>query len=71
MPRNVKNPYMGDAMQAVAAWLELEATIKMIEVATMRGDTAKAEELRTYVHECLDMHINAKQTAIQLARTEL
>lgn len=71
MPGGInKNPFMHDAMGAVAAWIELEATIKMIEVATMRGKPqAEIEELRQRAHDLLDEHMNYKQGLQALARS--
>lgn len=66
-----RNPFLPDAMGAVACWIELEATIKLIEVATLRGvPQEEIEPLRQKAHDLLDQHMDHKQGVFALTRNQ-
>lgn len=46
--------------------IELEAEIKMVEAATVRGDKDEAERHRSRAHDLLDAHLDAKVQNITL-----
>lgn len=53
-----------NSMLATAAWLELEACIKSVEAAVMRGDGASAAAARQKAHDMLDSHLDLKSAAL-------
>jgi hypothetical protein len=61
------NPFQKSAMEIVASWLELEAVIKLLEAATIRGNEKEYNQLRDRAHELLDIHMDAKQSVQVLA----
>jgi hypothetical protein len=73
MPRKLenKNPFMQDAILATASWIELEATIKIVEVHTLRGDNEDAEMARRQAHDLLDSYLDTKQALAVFARRNL
>lgn len=61
-----KNPFEEPIITMMASWVELEATIKLMECATMRKDQAKAEQHRANAHSLLDIYMDAKQRTLVL-----
>lgn len=49
---------------AHATWIDLEATIKTIEAATIRGDTRTVAAGRERAHGLLDAHLDLKTDAL-------
>jgi hypothetical protein len=49
---------------AQAAWLEVEAAIKSLEAAVLRGDREAAIAARQKVHDMLDSHLDLKCGAL-------
>jgi hypothetical protein len=61
------NPIVQQMLLAQAAWMEMEASIKSVEAATIRGDVQAAEEARRKAHDYLDCHLDLKMTAHLIA----
>lgn len=54
------NDNVPKATLSVAAWLELEASCKQLEAATIRGDMASATAHRQRAHDMLDSNLDLR-----------
>lgn len=66
-----KNPFSGPIVDALAAWVHMEALIKLVEAETLRGNHDEAEKHRQDAHAYLDAHMDAKQSACILGLVNL
>lgn len=63
------NPFMESGILCASTLIELEATVKRIEAATLRGaNQQEIEQLRSLAHDLLDRNMDLKQSACALLR---
>jgi hypothetical protein len=58
-------------VEAQASWLELEAAVRQLVVATLRNDAATAEAVRRQAHAVLDHHLDLKVEGITAIRLDI
>ena len=61
----MSQPVRGKAVLAAAAWKELNALSSLYQTALLRGDDAKAQELRQQAHDMLDTHLDLSGEIVQ------
>jgi hypothetical protein len=66
------NPRRGRIfLEAQASWVELEAAVRQLVVATLRNDAAAAEAVRRQAHAVLDHHLDLKVEGVTAIRLDI
>ncbi len=58
-------------LETQATWIELEAAVRRLVVATLRNDAAAAEAVRRQAHDVLDHHLDLKVASIAAIRLDI
>jgi hypothetical protein len=58
-------------LEAQASWVELEAAVRQLVVATLRDDARAAEVVRRQAHDLLDRHLDFKVESVTAIRLDI